>query len=496
MSLRKSKIEPQSSMIYPTQSELKELMSYLTEAERAEMDALLLMNSSNDPIDWIESQFCIPETNAPIRLEQYQRDTIQEALRRDESGAFIYSLVLYSDIKKSAKSTIAAAVCLYLAWHTPWETVRIVANDLKQADSRTFFYIERAIRLNPYLNRQCKIKQYHITLPNNTTITAIPVDPKGEAGGGDLVTCFTELWAAKNEAAKRLWSETTLSPLKFGHSLRWGESYAGFEGESPILEQLHETGVNHGELVPVPTEGLELYRNDAARMLTLWNTQPRCPWQTPEYYAQEAAVLTESEFNRMHRNQWASSEDIFVPLEWWDACRQSIPASDERDSMVVGIDAGISSDSFGIVGVVRRGDFVYTRYVKEWKPPKGGVIDFREPEAELRRLAKEYRVVCFTYDPYQLHDFCTRLRRDGVGWFKEFPQGQDRLKADKQFYDTIRERRFIHDGDAALTAHIVNANAKTDGDKLRIIKRAEHLKIDLAVAASMASYTARYLNIG
>lgn len=460
------------------------------------MDALLLMNSSSDAVAWIESNFYVPETNAPIQLEPYQKAVIQEALRRDNSGDFIYSLVLYSDLKKSAKSTIAAAVCLYLAWHTPWESVRIVANDLKQADSRTFFYIERAIRLNPYLNRQCEIKRFHIKLPNNTTITAIPVDPKGEAGGGDLITCFTELWAAKNTAAKTLWSETTLSPLKFGKSLRWAESYAGFEGESPILEQLYEAGVKQGRQVDVGIDSLELYANDSARMLTLWNTQPRCPWQTPEYYAQESAVLTESEFNRMHRNQWASSEDIFVPLEWWNACNLPIPAPTERDQWVVGIDAAISSDSFGIVGVKRIGDMVYKTYAREWKPPKGGVIDFREPEAELRRLAKEHRVVCFTYDPYQLHDFCTRLRNDGVGWFKEFPQTQDRLKADKQLYDTIRERRFIHDGDSALTQHIANANAKTEGDKLRIVKRQEHLKIDLAVAASMASYTARYLMIG
>lgn len=451
---------------------------------------------NSDPIEWIETYFYIPETNAPIKLEPYQKSVVSEALRRDEHGDFIYSLVLYSDLKKSAKSTIAAAVCLYLAWHTPWESVRIVANDLKQADSRTFFYIERAIRLNPVLNGLCKIKQYHIGLPNNTTITAIPVDPKGEAGGGDLVTCFTELWAMKNEASKRLWSETTLSPLKFGKSLRWCESYAGFDGESPILEQLYDTGKNHGRTVDVGIDGLELYANDAARMLTLWNTQPRCPWQTNEYYAQETAVLTESEFQRMHRNQWASSENIFVPLPWWESCKQDIPSLQDSETLVIALDAGISSDSFGIVGVSRRGDTVYKRYCMEYKPPKGGVIDFREPEAEIRRLAKEFKVSCFTYDPYQLHDFCTRLQREGVGWFRSFAQGNDRLKADKQFYDNIRDRRFIHDGDATLTQHIANANSKVDGDKLRIIKRQENLKIDCAVAASMASFTARYLLIG
>lgn len=468
----------------------------MTPQERAELDALLTIPSSSDPVEWIEQNFWIPETNAPIRLEPYQQAVIREALRRDENGDFVYSLILYSDLKKSAKSTIAAAVCLYLAWHSSWESVRIVANDLKQADSRTFYYIERAIRLNPELMSQCEIKRYHIKLPNQTMITAIPVDPKGEAGGGDLITCFTELWAFKNEAAKRLWSETTLSPLKFGKSLRWCESYAGFEGESPILEQLYQAGKKDGQQIDVGIPDLELYVNQAARMLTLWNTRPLCPWQTDHYYAQEAAVLTESEFKRMHRNEWASSEDIFVPLEWWQACQLPMPEADERDQWVIGIDAGISSDSFGIVGVVRKGDMVYKRYAREWKPPKGGVIDFREPEAELRRLAKERRVVCFTYDPYQLHDFATRLRNEGVGWFREFPQQQDRLKADKQLYDTIRERRFIHDGDPALTQHIANANAKTEGDKLRIVKRQEHLKIDLAICASMASYVARYLMIG
>lgn len=469
----------------------------MTTQERAEIDALLATNLSSDPIEWIEGNFWIPETNAAIKLEPYQQAVIREALRRDENGDFAYSLVLYSDLKKSAKSTIAAAVCLYLAWHSPWESVRIVANDLKQADSRTFYYIERAIRLNPELMKQCEIKRYHIKLPNHTTITAIPVDPKGEAGGGDLITCFTELWAFKNEAAKRLWSETTLSPLKFGKSLRWCESYAGFEGESPILEQLYQAGVKDGQQINVGVDDLELYVNQAARMLTLWNTRPLCPWQTDHYYAQEAAVLTDSEFKRMHRNEWASSEDIFVPLAWWEACKGEMPEFERRDQLVVALDAGISSDSFGIVAVSRRGDMVYKRYAQEWKPPKGGVIDFREPEAELRRLAKEFAVVCFVYDPYQLHDFCTRLEVEGLGWFDPFPQVQKRLIADKQLYDTIRERRFIHDGDAALTQHIINANAKTEGDnKLRIVKRAEHLKIDLAVCASMASYTARYLMIG
>jgi len=100
-------------------------------------------------------------------------------------------------------------------------------------------------------------------------------------------------------------------------------------------------------------------------------------------------------------------------------------------------------------------------------------------------------------DPYRLADLASRLRREGVGHFREFAQGQPRLVADKQLYDMIRDRRIVHDGTLTdLREHVQNANRKDDGDKLRIIKRAEHLKVDLCVALSMSSSEAKRLNIG
>ena len=440
-----------------------------------------------DPVAWIQEYFYIPETNAPIQLEPYQQAVIREALRKREDGAFVYSTVLYSDIKKSAKSTIAAAVALYLAWHSPWETVRIVANDLRQANSRTFFYIERAIRLSPYLNELCSIKTYHISLPNHTTIEAIPVDPKGEAGGGDLMICFTELWAAKNEAAKRLWSETTLSPLKFGKSLRWCESYAGFVGASPILEQLYETGRNHGRMVDVGIDGLELFANDAARMLTLWNTVPRCSWQTPEYYQQETASLTPDEFARMHRNQWSEDTDTFIPSEWWDACgKEPFEAIRTDEAAVVAVDAGVSSDTFAVIMVTRRGEKAQIQYARKWQP-HGKELDYAPIELEIRRLINEYNVIELAYDPYQLHSMMGRIRAEEVVNVRPFNQASPRAIADKRLYDLIRDRKIQHHNEADLREHILAANRKPEDDnKLRIVKRNPNDKIDLTVAMSMA----------
>lgn len=467
------------------------------------LDSLLTGRTSStspDPVDWIQQHFYIPETNAPIQLIPYQQAVIREALRRDTNGLFEYSFILWSDIKKSAKSTIAGAMSLYLAWHHGYETARVVGNDLKQADSRTFFYIERAIKLNPVLAPQCKLKTYHIELPNQTTIDAIPVDPKGEAGGGDLVTAFTEMWAMKNKASQALWTETTLSPLKFGKSLRIGESYAGFKGESPILEPLYESGVTNGQRLDLSFEDdtgyhdlsdLEVYRN--GRTLTLWNTKPRCPWQTPEYYAQESTMLIPAEMERIHGNKWGNSSNAFVPIQWWDACRVDEIAPLNGRSVIIGIDAARANDSFAVVVVTRRDGKVQVIECRIWTPPLGGQIDFDEIETELKRLFNVYNVVEVAYDPTDLTSMSQRLR--ALRHWREFTQGQPRLEADKLLYDLIQMRLIEHRGEPELREHVQNANSEPENEKIRIVKRTMSQKIDGCVALSMAASRAIYYNI-
>lgn len=798
----------------------------------------------DDPIEWIESQFFIPEAGGPIRLIPYQRAVLREAYRRDARGHFVYSVVLWSDIKKSGKSSIAAAVALERARRTAYGSVKIVANDLKQADSRVAFYARRAIDLNPALRDLVKVKPsgYRLEFPNRARIEAIPVDPRGEAGGNDDLIVFSELWAANQKAAQMMWcyddqtelltrrgfvpgidlrsddviatvnpkthvlewetpraiyrdryqgkmhlyetstssqcvtpnhrlygifsyndkdnpyavrgimrsdelrqsgygvfypltsvggyvsdehpdaiefpatkfkagysiawndwceyvgwylaegrvkcnggrpasvytaqsydphphkwealrvlherifsangfrladkgtsfvvdsaelakvlsplgntqtkfvpeniknaspeslriffdafiqgdghitkhgtiqvscgsrrltddlceiglklgyvvsarprlysyfknvvwritfmprkdgyeriherrkgawkeldydgivwcpstqngllvvrrkgtisvsgnTEMTLSPTKFGMSQRWVETYAGYAGESPLLEQLYEQGVREGYPLDLGIPGLEVFANEQARLLCLWNTVPRCPWQTDEYYAQERAMLVPGEFDRVHRNAWASSQDRFVPVEWWDSCEDAAACAAVQEPVVIGMDAATSNDCFAVVVVSRRQGVVYVKECRAWSPPPGGKIEFAEVERYLYDLKSRYIIREIAYDPYQLHDMAQRLY-GRVGFFKAFAQGQDRLIADKQLYDLIRDGLLRQTGDPTLAEHIGNANAKVEGERLRIVKRSEKMKIDAAVALSMAANRAIYYRIG
>jgi phage terminase large subunit-like protein len=299
--------------------------------------------------------------------------------------------------------------------------------------------------------------------------------------------------------------ELTISPNKHGHAQRWIDTYAGYEGESPILEPLYDIGVKQGQRVDcsyTDDDGnfhdlshVECYRNGS--LFATWVTQPLFSWQTPEYYAAQARELTPDQFARMHRNQWVSSSQAFIPYEWWEACRGEPVPMDSNTSLVIGVDAAVTNDCFAIVVVSRHDLQIAVRYVQIWKPPQGGEIDFSEPEAEIRRLCREYKVVQVAYDKTELQDMVQRMRRDKVAWFRKFDQGNERASADKALYDRIRDRRIIHRGEADLNEHIRNANADINKaeNKLRLVKRSTTLKIDAAVALSMACSEAMRLNL-
>lgn len=459
----------------------------------AERQALARLN---DPVAWVQREFFVPELHGPLILQPYQQAVLREAHRRDADGKFVYSTVVWSDIKKSIKSTIAAAVALYRGFGLEWGSIIIIANDLKQADSRVGYYLRRAIELNPKMRSLARIRNYRVILPNNTEIESVAIDPSGEAGSNADLVVFSELWGAHQQAQLRMWTEMTLPPNKYGHSQRWVETYAGFSGESPLLEQLYHQGVREGYQLDLGVPGLEVYANDRARLLCLWNTTPRNPWQTKEYYTQESATLPANEFERIHRNQWISSEESFVPPEWWDECQGEIPPAQPGETFVFALDAGVASDCFGIVGVSRRGDKVYVRYIRKWTPPLGRRLDFAPIETEVRRITDVFPVQQIAYDEYQLHDLCTRLKKEHLAWFRVFSQGAQRSRADKNLQDMIREGRIVHDGNPELREHVLNANSKTDGEKLRLVKRSDALKIDLAVCLSMAAWEATRLHIG
>lgn len=482
---------PRKQLHAPVTSRPPALEPLFSEAiRRLDAKTLPISYQPNNAIDWIESHFYVPREEVPdmhFRLAPYQKKALTEALSTDENGLFKYSVILWSDLKKSVKSTIAAAILMWRAWHTPYAQMMIVANTREQADSRVGYYIRRCVELNPNFKSAVKISPsaYTIDFPNHARIKSVPVNAAGEAGANPTCVSFTELWGATSKDAVRMWTETATPPALLGKSFKIIDSYAGYSGESVLLEQLYNTGVIQGRRID---DDIEMYVNDEARMFTLWNTRPRLSWQSDEYYKSEAAILTPSEWSRVHRNLWSTASNAFVPPQWWESCKGDIPAYD-GGPCVISMDAAVVDDCFAITMMSKlRGEDKYVvRHAQKWTAPLGGKIDFAEPEEVVRQLCKTHAVIQVVYDAYQLESLAMRMMKEGVAYFYAFSQGSKRLVADKQLYDGIRDRRIVHSGNPDLTEHIFNANASTVNgaiDQLRLVKRAQHMKIDLAVALS------------
>lgn len=446
---------------------------------------------------FLETHVYDPETGRLLELHDEQRVVVEAFNTRDDNGNFIYSDWVYSAIKKSGKTTIAAGLVLWQAWRVANGQAYVIANDLKQADSRMFRVIEYAVKKHPDMKHFARVVRYKIILDNGTFIEALPVDPQGEAGMNPTVIAYTEAWGAKGNKAEMMWTEAVLSPTRAGQAFRLVESYAGHTGESLILERLYDSVVKP-ELCIDPEH--EIYANPSTGTVAYWCTRRVMPWQNDDaaqrYYANEAATKEPNEYRRQHHNEWVTSTDVFVQPEWWQACK--VDAVPSGRQIVLALDAAVSGDTFSIVGVSREGDIVHVQIVRIFTPPKAGKIDFGEVKQTVRDIINSNHVVCLVYDPMQLEDMMQKFTREGLVWCEPFKQQTPRLIADNALRNRIRDRKLVHTGDDGLTEHVLNANMKTDDEdhRLRIIKRSENKKIDAAVALSMASHQASELNIG
>jgi len=457
---------------------------------------------------WISSNFWIPELHGPMWLAPYQIETMDVALEKDANDDFKHALIVWSDVKKSMKSSIAAAVALRRAFQLDWGSIKVVANDLKQAKSRSYFYLERSLILNPQTKEmvdrgEIKITKYKIDLLfNNTTIEAIPADPKGEAGGNDDMVLFTELWTYQHEAHKRLWTELVTPANKFGRSFRWAESYAGFTGQSAILENLYQANVK--DEYRLEDTIAPLYKNGGT--FTMWNHTPRMPWHSKAYFSQQMSELSEDEFRRVHKNEWVGSTTKFVQDLWWDSCRVDSTKIEDQETVVVAVDAAYAEngDCFSVVVVGKHPTDQDKYAVKEarfWRAGNNGKLEFKNvndesdpkyPYGYVIDLAKRYRVLEVAYDPYQLHSMATEQNKKRYAFWREFTQGKPRSVSDNELYDSIRDGTLVHPGIAQLSEHVKNAGRDSKG---RLVKLDKKRKIDGAVATSMANNRARYYRL-
>ena len=114
--------------------------------------------------------------------------------------------------------------------------------------ARVFAAIRRIIECSPQLCAEAKITADKITI-YDAVIIAIPSNYASAAGSNHVVAIFDELWAYSSERSRRLFDELVPPPTR-RIACRLTVTYAGFEGESVLLEELYKRGLLQPQVAP------------------------------------------------------------------------------------------------------------------------------------------------------------------------------------------------------------------------------------------------------
>jgi phage terminase large subunit-like protein len=274
--------------------------------------------------------------------------------------------------------------------------------------------------------------------------------------------------------------------------MRIVDSYAGFQGDSPILEPMWSRALAgerlHAELPIFGAGRLWSYVDqgeEAQERAWLGN-----PADREAYYEEQRASLRPGTFARLHENKWQTGSEAFLTAEDWDplVCEYVVPDLEPTVRAFVGVDAATKRDCAAVVAVGwDESGLLAVIAHRIWIPPKGGTLDLAATiESYVLGLQRRFGVVQVSFDPSQMIRSAQELRGSGVKMM-ELPQTSGNLTlATQALFDVVKERRLRCYPAPDLRQHVLNSVVVESPRGWRLAKEKASRKIDGAVALSFA----------
>ena len=215
---------------------------------------------------------------------------------------------------------------------------------------------------------------------------------------------------------------------------------------------------------------------------------------------------------RYYFNQPTSSRDAWMSAIEWNACLVPKEVS-KRDEITLGFDGsrrrsrGVA-DATALIGCRVSDGHLFE--IRVWEQPDGPAGDDWEVPAaevdfEVRKAFDDYKVVGMFADPAKWESYIANWEsafgkqlkvksslNHPIEWWMTGNRSYLVVRALEQFQNAVVDGELTHNGDRALTRHVLNARRRISRSGLSIAK--EHPdsrnKIDAAVAATLA-YQAR-----
>ena len=414
-----------------------------------------------------------------------ERRFLQYAFATDANGRLLYPEQIYSCPKKSGKTTFAAiyALTMALLFGGTHPEVICAANDYDQSVGRVYTAIRRIVECSPLLKNEARITSDRIAVVG-ATINAIPSNYASAAGSNHVLAIFDELWAYSSERSRRLFDELVPPPTR-KIAGRLTVTYAGFEGESDLLEELYKRGCLQTQVAP------DLYAGDG--ILMFWSHEPIAPWQTADWINEMRRSLRPNQFGRMIENRFVTTKSRFVDTTMWDQCtdpRIGHVVADRTLPVWAAVDASVKHDSTALAIVTWTQQEQRVRLVdhKIFTPSPDDPIDFSaDVEHTLQEWYKRFNLRNVQYDPYQMAASSQRLRLQGLP-MQEYPQTASNLTAiGENLFELVKGGNLLVYPDRQIRTAVSRAVAIEGSRGWKIAKDKQSHRIDIVVAIAMAA---------
>lgn len=490
-----------------------------------------------------------PEPGSPVELEPFQREFFDEALAV-EDGRRVYSTAALVIPRKNGKTTIAAALALYLASPADGEErpeVYLAAGSKKQA-GQLFDHAKAFIDDRRYGSAGLRAMFEPLRMELRCPLTGGKVERV--AGDGDNnhslgphAVIPDELHTWKTPKQRENWKAMTTGDGNRLDPLVLAISTEGEGEDNELAGLLARVEDDPGTEKEPRRPGLTVLRNrDSGILIYVYAVSKHAtledldefvdanpaPWRTRERIARDLANPRNDAATklRLYGNKRASRKERWISDEDWDAARDPHAGQVADGSDVcVAVDVGLTSDSTAVAWatVLDDGRIAVNCRVfaaKEEIPHHSfhpGRIDLDAVEAfiagvvleggrrgtffydaddrDAAALAERFQIDELAYDPRFFEKSAQNLDEAGLETVPLWQNSQPMADAYQAFYDAVvRDRSLVHDGDPVLAAHVANAAGVKTERGWKVSKLKSGGKIDALVACVMAVYRAS--NVG
>ena len=437
-----------------------------------------------------------------LELEGWEKQFLQELFLVYDDGTRVYDECLLGVARKNGKSSLSAALALYLLLAAGEDGPEVYAAATSRDQARVVFnQAKEFVAASPKLSDWLKVHKDVITCEaNNGVYRVLAADALKQYGLNPYGVVIDELWAHKNP---ELYYALTTAQGARENPLVVNITTAGFDKDT-ICYTLYERGKALRE------QGIQAMREqgflfqwyeapDGCDILdhAAWAAANPSSWISDGDLQRAAERLPSNVFRRLHLNQWTEAQDVWISPYDWDDCAGE-PIFDPKAWTYMAADVGFRRDSAAITW----GQWHHDRLnvgqlilLPEEMPDEFGVADIR---GELGNHADRLgRIRDIAYDPWSFRESAEILMERGLP-MTEFPQTPSRMgPASEGLYELVTEGRLVHDGSPVARKQVMDTvAAPNDRGGWQISKRKSRERIDFTVSlAMMADRAVRLRNV-